>query len=78
MPKFFINIRCPDYRVDDLSGGECADLDQVRGQAEQTAKALVRATRLRGGSSEEGWIEVEDEDHRPLLVLPLKNLTHQE
>jgi hypothetical protein len=74
VPRFFINIRCSDYQVDDLVGGECADLDQLREQAEQTARALVRATKLRGGSPEEGWIEVEDEDHRPLLVLPLKNV----
>jgi hypothetical protein len=71
MPRFFFNIHCDAYAATDLVGEHCPDTPAARVEACRTARELVRET-LALGKIPDGWIEVEDEEHRPILMLPLK------
>ncbi len=74
MPRFFFNVSCDSYRADDLVGELCSSLAAARAEAHRTARELVRAALTNGDFPEQGWIEVEDEEHRPVLLLPLKEV----
>jgi hypothetical protein len=69
MPRFFFNIHSDDYDATDLVGDHCRDTRHARAEACRTARDLVRET-LALGRLPDGWIEVEDEEHRPVLVVP--------
>jgi hypothetical protein len=73
MPRFFFNIDCDFYKATDLVGEDCPDSMAARAEACRTAREIVRETLVRGAVPS-GWIEVEDEDHRPVLVVPLRQV----
>ena len=72
MPKFFFNIHCDTYQATDLVGEVCSDAVAARFEAHRTARELVREALSNGEFPQRGWVEVEDEQHRPVLILPLK------
>ncbi len=71
MPKYYFNIRSEAFETTDLVGEECSTLSAVRGEALRCASDLVLNDLLNGRVPQQGWIEVEDEEHRPVLTLPL-------
>jgi hypothetical protein len=73
MPKFFFNTMCPDRCTTDLVGEDCRDWPEAERHARRTATRLVTA-QLLSGEPPTGWIEVEDEDHRPVLLLPVRSV----
>jgi hypothetical protein len=71
MPRFFFSAVTPHGSATDLVGDECRDARQARERARQTAADLVHK-QLSDGTCPTGWVEVEDEQHRALFLLPLR------
>jgi len=73
MPRYYFNVCCDTSEVTDIVGETCADDVAALSHAFQTASDVVR-TRLfsREEIDLDGWVEVEDERHRPVLRLPLR------
>ncbi len=74
MPKFFFDIHCDSYDATDVVGESCANTAAARAEACRTARELIRETLSKGNAPEAGWIAVEDEEHRPVLVVPLRSV----
>jgi hypothetical protein len=70
MPRYFFSTVLAEGSATDLVGDECRNLAEARERARQEAMDLV-STQLQCGGPPSGWIEVEDEEHRPLFMLPL-------
>jgi hypothetical protein len=73
MPRFFFSPVTLRGAATDTLREECAVLSEARERARQTASELV-ASQLQPGHSPSGWVEVEDEQHRPLFMLPLRSV----
>ena len=71
MPKYFFSQTCPDRVMTDVCGEELRDRREATARARELAMELA-SEQLAQGRSPAGWIEVEDEDHRPLFMLPLR------
>jgi hypothetical protein len=72
MPRYYFNICCDDYEATDVVGESCSDDLAALTQAMRTASDVVRQQMLVDRLSAGGWIDVEDERHRPVLRLPLR------
>jgi hypothetical protein len=72
MPRYYFNICCDDYEATDVVGESCADDLAALTQAMRTASDVVRQQLLIDKLAADGWIDVEDERHRPVLRLPLR------
>ena len=72
MPRYYFNVCCEGFETTDLVGTTCPNDVAALGEALRAASAVarkrLRSNDLPGG----GWIEVEDEDHREILRLPLR------
>jgi hypothetical protein len=73
MPRFFFSAVTPRGSATDLVGDVCRDAREAKELARQTAADLARA-QLREGTCPSGWVEVSDEEHRPLFLLPLRSV----
>lgn len=71
MATYYFNVRCDEFETTDLVGEECDSLSSIRGEALRAARELVLSDLLSGRVPHRGWIEVEDEEHRPVLTLPI-------
>lgn len=71
MPHYYFNIQCDEYETTDLVGEDCPNLEAARREALRTARDLIRDDLLSGKGLHQGWIEVVDEESRPVLTLPL-------
>jgi hypothetical protein len=72
MPRYYFNVCCDASEVTDLVGEACADDVAALSEAMRAASAIVQNRLLADEISLRGWIEVEDERHRPVLRLPLR------
>jgi hypothetical protein len=73
MPRFFFSKVTPLGAATDCVGDECQDLSEAKQRAREAASDLVSA-QLEAGEAPSGWIEVEDEQHRPKFMLPLRSV----
>lgn len=73
MPRFFFNTTCPDRELTDLVGERCRTLEEARGHARKLASELANS-QLFAGQAPTGWIEVEDEQHRSLFMVPFSSI----
>jgi hypothetical protein len=72
MPRYYFNVSCDGFEAEDVVGQCCAnDVDALNG-ALRTASEVLKKRLLADEISQSGWIEVEDERHRPVLRLPLR------
>ena len=71
MPRYFFCPVTERGSATDLIREECRDLDEVKERARETAFELVSA-QLSSGSKPRGWVEVTDQDQRPVYILPLR------
>jgi hypothetical protein len=72
MPRYYFNVLCESSEAIDVVGHACADDLEALGEAMRTASEVVQRRLPGEGFSPDGWIEVEDERHRPVLRLPLR------
>ena len=71
MSRFFFNTVCPDRSVTDAVGEDCRNVAEAKERARESARKLAYM-QLERGEPPSGWIEVEDEKHRPVFMLPLR------
>lgn len=72
MPRYYFNLTCDGYETTDTVGECCPnDVAALQG-ALRVASAVLQKRLLADELSQSGWIEVEDERHRPVLRLPLR------
>ena len=72
VPRYYFNVCCDDYEETDLVGEACPDDLAALSGAMRAASAVVQRRLLMNAPTQCGWIEVEDESHRPVLKLPLR------
>lgn len=70
MRAYYFNIHCDGFRLTDIVGETCPTAEHARAEACRAARALIQ-DELLSGRLPSGWIEVEDEEHRPVMVVPL-------
>lgn len=71
MPRYFFCPVTERGSATDLVGEECSDLREARQRARETARELA-SSQLEQGTNPRGWVEVWDEEQRPVLILPLR------
>jgi Domain of unknown function (DUF6894) len=71
MPHYYFTLRGEGFEVPDLAGRHCADEAAAREEAERIAAELVEAARLAGEAPPKATVEVDDEQLRPVLALPV-------
>jgi hypothetical protein len=70
VPRYFFNVHGETFANPDMVGRDLVDDDAARAEAHQLAKEVVVAE-LTGGLPEKTWVEVVDEDQRPILLMPI-------
>ena len=71
MPRFFFSRVCPDHSITDAAGEELRDRAEATDRAREIAFELL-SDQLEMGRGPSGWVEVEDENHSPVFMLPLR------
>jgi len=72
VPRYYFNVRCDSFETTDMVGESCPNEVAALNEAFRTARSVVRKRLLADEHFTGGWIEVEDERHRPVLKLPLR------
>jgi hypothetical protein len=72
MGTYYFNIHCDGFQLTDIVGELCPTAADARAEACRAARALIQ-DELLNGRVPSGWIEVEDEEHRPVMVVPLRD-----
>ena len=75
MSIFYIHVHGGDFEGIDLIGKDFADSEAARAAAIQAARQLLAEEVACGKLPSADWIEVEDADHRPVMTLPLSQVT---
>jgi hypothetical protein len=71
MPIYYFNLRGENFELPDLAGKSLSDDAAARAEAERLAAELVEAALISGTLPPDAVVEVDDEQMRPLLALPL-------
>jgi hypothetical protein len=71
MPTYYFNLRGEDFELPDLTGKSLGDDCAARAEAERLAAELVETALAAGSLPPDATVEVDDEDMRPVLALPL-------
>ena len=71
MPTYYFHLRGEGFEVPDLAGRECADDSAARAEAERLAAEIIENALVSGEPPLAATVEVDDEELRPLLALPL-------
>lgn len=72
VPRYYFNVTCDGYESTDVVGECCPNDVAALSGAMRVASAVLQKRLLSDALSHDGWIEVEDERHRPVLRLPLR------
>lgn len=72
VPRYYFNVSGDGFETTDVVGQCCQDDVAALQGALRTASAVLQKRLLADGLTQAGWIEVEDERHRPVLKLPLR------
>jgi hypothetical protein len=74
MPTYYFNLRGEDFELADLAGKTLSDDAAARAEAERLAAELVETALVAGTLPPGATVEVDDEDMRPVLALPLMGM----
>ena len=72
VPIYYFNVRGEGLEMPDIAGRLCADPAAARREAESMAADLVGTALSYGAVPPDAVIEVDDEEQRPILALPLR------
>jgi hypothetical protein len=76
MPRYYFNVRCDRFQATDMVGEYCRTPLEARFEAMRAAREIVRKQLSSDDLPQRGWIEVEDEDHRPVIKVPLRSAAY--
>ena len=71
MPIYYFTLRGESFELPDLAGKSLPDDAAARAEAERLAAELVETALAAGTVPPDAVVEVDDEEMRPLLALPL-------
>lgn len=71
MPRYYFNICSDEFEETDMVGEHCPDDVAALKEALRAASELVQQ-QLLFNKVTDAWIEVEDEDHREVMRLPIR------
>jgi hypothetical protein len=71
MPTYYFNLRGEGFELPDLAGKSLSDDSAARAEAERLAAELVESALIAGSLPPDAVVEVDDEEMRPVLALPL-------
>jgi hypothetical protein len=71
MPTYYFNLRGESFELPDLAGKSLPDDAAARAEAERLAAELIETAIVAGTVPPDAVVEVDDEDMRPVLALPL-------
>lgn len=71
MPTYYFALRGEGFELPDLAGKDLPDDSAARAEAERLAAELVETAVAAGTVPQGAVVEVDDEDMRPVLALPL-------
>jgi hypothetical protein len=71
MPTYYFSLRGKDFELPDLAGKILSDDSAARAEAERLAAELVESALISGSLPPDAVVEVDDEQMRPVLALPL-------
>lgn len=71
MPTYYFTLRGADFELPDLAGKSLRDDAAARAEAERLAAELVESALVSGTLPPDAVVEVDDEQMRPVLALPL-------
>jgi hypothetical protein len=74
MQRFFFNCVGPNCSISDVAGQIMADDAAAREHARQLARELIKS-QIDSSRAPSGWIDVEDERHRRIFMLPLRAMS---
>ena len=72
VPIYYFNVRGEDFEVPDTAGRLCPDPAAARVEAELMADDLIATALAAGALPLDAVIEVDDDEQRPVLALPLR------
>ena len=78
MPRFYFHVYGPGFDAPDLVGKDCATLECAHKAAHRLAGDLVTTSLVSGKVPAASVIDVEDENLRPVLSLPLDERATQD
>ena len=70
MPRYFFNVECETFSTPDLVGRELTDDDAAWVEAHRLLNDVLTSGLGPNVSLEKPWIEVLDEEQRPIMLLP--------
>lgn len=71
MPTYYFTLRGESFELPDLTGKRLPDSAAARAEAERLAAELVETALAAGTVPPDAIVEVDDEQMRPVLTLPL-------
>jgi hypothetical protein len=71
MPTYYFTLRGENFELPDLAGKSLRDDAAARAEAERLAAELVESALISGVLPPDAVVEVDDEQMRPVLALPL-------
>jgi hypothetical protein len=71
MPTYYFTLRSDRFELPDLAGKTLPDDAVARAEAERLAAELIETAIAAGTLPPDAVVEVDDEDLRPVLALPL-------
>lgn len=71
MPTYYFTLRGESFELPDLAGKTLPDDAAARAEAERLAAELVETALVAGTVPPDAVVEVDDEEMRPVLALPL-------
>jgi hypothetical protein len=77
MPRFFFNFGSNRSIAPDLVGQELPDAEAANAEAAQLAADIGFTSSLEGEPSHYEWLEVLDEDERPVARLPVSRAVRE-
>ena len=73
MPLFYFNVDGGSFHWTDVVGKPCRDVAAARAEARRLAAEMVASSLLSGKIPHEAVIEVEAQELRPVLEMPLRH-----
>jgi hypothetical protein len=71
MPTYYFTLRGESFELPDLAGKTLPDDAAARAEAERLAAELIETALVAGALPPDAVVEVDDEEMRPVLALPL-------
>jgi hypothetical protein len=77
MPRYFFNFENADSSVPDLVGRDLPNETAAKSEAGKVAADLAMNDAIEGRSPTYQWIEVVDDQLRPVARLPVADVVHE-